>query len=43
MLGGTLILAFSGRQLDPGGSYDLLLEESGKTVGRVGVNLAAMR
>ena len=43
MLGGTLILVFAGRQLDPAGRYDLLLEESGTSVGRVGVNLGAVR
>ena len=43
MLGGTLILGFSSRQLDPVGTYDLRLEESGKEVARVNVNLAVVR
>jgi len=43
MLGGTLVLSFSGKQLDPVGTYELMVEESGKALARIPVTLASVR
>ena len=43
MLGGTVIARFAGAQLDAQGGYDVVVEESGKELARVRVNLANLR
>lgn len=43
MLGGTLIVGFETRRLDPRGVYDVVIEESGKELAKARVNLGALR
>jgi len=43
MLGGTVSAHFDGSALDPTGVYDVVVEESGKTLARVRADLGTMR
>jgi hypothetical protein len=43
LLGGTVIARFDGARLDPGATYDVMIEENGKTLARSAVNLASLR
>ena len=41
--GGTVIASFDGQRLDARGAYDVVIEESGKELARVRMDLAEMR
>jgi hypothetical protein len=43
LLGGTLIAKFDGTLLDAGGTYDLVIEDSGKELGRGRVDFRRLR
>ncbi|MBI4888328.1 MAG: hypothetical protein HY824_14635 [Acidobacteria bacterium] len=43
LVGGTVIATFDGGRLDPRGAYDVIIEETGTELARVGVNLGAIR
>jgi len=43
MLGGTLIVSFGGGRLEPRGTYDIVIEESGKELARERVDLGNLR
>ena len=41
--GGTVIASFDGQRLEPRAAYDVVIEESGKELARVRLDLAALR
>jgi hypothetical protein len=41
--GGTVIAGFDGKRLDSRAAYDVVIEESGKELARVRLELAAIR
>jgi hypothetical protein len=43
LTGGTVIVTFDGQQLDPGAMYEVVIEESGKELARVKIDLAKLR
>jgi hypothetical protein len=43
LTGGTLIVTFDGQQLDPSAMYEVVIEESGKELSRVKIDLARLR
>jgi hypothetical protein len=43
LTGGTVIARFDGRRLEPSGVYDVILEEGGKELARVRVDLGRLR
>ena len=43
LLGGTLVARFAGRRLEPGGVYEVIVEESGKELARARIDLGALR
>jgi hypothetical protein len=43
LTGGTVIVTFDGQELDPGAMYEVVIEESGKELSRVKIDLAKLR
>ena len=43
MLGGTLVVSYDSRRLDPRGVYDVVIEESGTALARASVDLGKLR
>ena len=43
LLGGTVMAHFDGRVVDANGSYNVIVEEAGKEIGRIGVDLGKLR
>jgi hypothetical protein len=43
LTGGTLIVTFDGQRLDPSAMYEVVIEESGKELSRVKIDLARLR
>ena len=41
--GGTVIASFDGQRLEPRGAYEVVIEESGKELARIRLDLAGMR